>query len=153
MTMQGKRLGATLRVDLPGPEAASGRTAGPAGFARTVVAYLEADDEADGSLLAFFTDADADADGAAVGGPPGGRSRTGAGRAPACRCGMPGSSVPTSGATPTASTRPAVGRPAGRSSEIRNSRLNAEMVYRGSSVGAAPGAEPSPAPLPVDPAV
>jgi hypothetical protein len=38
--------------------------------------------------------------------------------------------------------------------EIRNSRLNAEMVYRGSSVGAVPGAQGAkPAPLPVDPAV
>ena len=38
--------------------------------------------------------------------------------------------------------------------QIRNSRLNAEMVYRGSSVGAVPGAQGThPAPLPVDPAV
>ena len=91
MTMQGKRLGATLRVDLPalsGPSrgrgsggghsgggggdpaegrrggAGSKRRSGPgrgdtlAGFARHVVSYLQADDAADGSLLAFFTDTD-----------------------------------------------------------------------------------------------
>ena len=62
MTMQGKRLGATLRVDLPVPGGGSGRRDMLAGFARNVVAYLQADDAADGSLLAFFTDADADAD-------------------------------------------------------------------------------------------
>ena len=45
--------------------------------------------------------------------------------------------------------------PPGRPVEqIRNSRLNAEMVFRGSSVGAAPGAHGTqPAPLPVDPAM
>jgi len=62
MTLQGKRLGATLRVDLPVPGGGSGRSDMLAGFARNVVAYLQADDAADGSLLAFFTDADADAD-------------------------------------------------------------------------------------------
>ena len=55
MTMQGKRLGATLRVDLPG----DGSPGGFAGFASTVAGYLEADDEADGVLLAFFTGSDA----------------------------------------------------------------------------------------------
>ena len=60
MTMQGKRLGATLRVDLPGAETpGTSGSAGPAGFARTVASYLVADNEADGSLLAFFTDTDA----------------------------------------------------------------------------------------------
>ncbi len=61
MTVQGKRLGATLRVDLPGngtgadpvTGAAPGR--GAAEYARTVASYLAADKQADGVLLAFFT--------------------------------------------------------------------------------------------------
>ncbi|MGO4492799.1 DUF4192 family protein, partial [Arthrobacter sp. 2YAF22_2] len=53
MTMQGKRLGATLRVDLPDPSRSRGP--GLAAFARNVRDYLEADDDADGTLLAIFT--------------------------------------------------------------------------------------------------
>ena len=53
MTMQGKRLGATLRVDLP--DSSRCRGSGLAAFARTVRDYLTADDEADGALLAFFS--------------------------------------------------------------------------------------------------
>ena len=52
MTMQGKRLGATLRVDLPEGGGRRGREA----FARTVAEYLLADKEADGTLLVFFSD-------------------------------------------------------------------------------------------------
>ncbi|WP_426998999.1 DUF4192 family protein [Pseudarthrobacter sp. N5] len=51
MTMQGKRLGATLSVDLPGP----GGLADPWEFARTVSDYLKADGEADATLLMLFT--------------------------------------------------------------------------------------------------
>ncbi|WP_024364968.1 DUF4192 family protein, partial [Arthrobacter sp. TB 26] len=140
MTMQGKRLGATLRVDLPGDAGSpdwSG-SAGPAGFARSVATYLEADDVADGSLLAFFTEADGD----------------GAPWAPLLAelenaladAGMPVRDAWLVGADywrnaycvdPSCCAPP--GRPV---EEIRNSRLNAEMVFRGSTVGAAPGAEP-----------
>ena len=140
MTMQGKRLGATLRVDLPGDAGSpdwSG-SAGPAGFARSVATYLEADDVADGSLLAFFTEADGD----------------GAPWAPLLAelenaladAGMPVRDAWLVGADywrnaycvdPSCCAPP--GRPV---EEIRNSRLNAEMVFRGSTVGAAPGTEP-----------
>ena len=51
MTLQGKRLGATLRLDLPGPEV----LADPKKLAFTVRDYLCADRQADASLLAFFT--------------------------------------------------------------------------------------------------
>ena len=51
MTLQGKSLGATLRLDLPGREV----LASPAQFLLAVRRYLEADKEADGTLLAFFT--------------------------------------------------------------------------------------------------
>src|SRR5690349_25153919 len=49
MTLQGKRLGATLRLDLPGPAV----LADPAPFAETVAGYLAADEHADGTLLAL----------------------------------------------------------------------------------------------------
>ena len=51
MTMHGKRLGATLRLDLPGPAT----LADPRAYARTVRDYLAADTDADGALLAIFT--------------------------------------------------------------------------------------------------
>ena len=68
MTLQGKRLGATLRVDLP---AARGRRAPGARQAasmagrhshRNVVAYLQADDAADGHCWPSSPSTDADAD-------------------------------------------------------------------------------------------
>ena len=115
-----------------------------------MASYLEADDEADGSLLAFFTETDA------------GR------RAPwadllaeleqaLADAGMPVRDAWLVGADywrnaycldPSCCAPP--GRPV---DEIRNSRLNAEMVFRGSTVGAAPGAELPTSPGSADPAV
>jgi hypothetical protein len=166
MTMQGKRLGATLRVDLPG----SGGMAGVpgaitdlAGFAATVASYLEADDEADGTLLAFFTDVERGPD--AEGGPEGGPETGGTGPGAAAyadllavlelalaAAGMPVRDAWLIGADfwrnaycadPSCCAPP--GRPV---EEIRNSRLNAEMVLRGSSVGAAPDARTAACPAP-----
>ncbi|MGO4193381.1 DUF4192 family protein [Arthrobacter sp. YAF17] len=152
MTMQGKRLGATLRVDLPTPESPEGPgSAGPAAFARSVASYLEADDEADGSLLAFFTDADARQDSA-----PWAALLAELEHALA-DAGMPVRDAWLVGAEywrnaycldPSCCAPP--GRPV---DEIRNSRLNAEMVFRGSTVGAAPGAELGTSPAVADPAV
>ena len=49
MTLQGNKIGATLRVDAPlGLE--------PANFAQTTVSYLTADEAATGSLLVIYTD-------------------------------------------------------------------------------------------------
>jgi hypothetical protein len=154
MTLQGKRLGATLRVDLPDDGAAgtagASRAARLARFARTVASYLEADKEADGSLLAFFTGTDAD------------------GAAPAAllavlekqlsQAGMPVRDAWLVGAKYWRNAYcndPACCAPPGRPvEEIRNSRLNAEMVFRGSTVGAAPGEDRAPpAPQRRDPAV
>jgi Domain of unknown function (DUF4192) len=136
MTMQGKRLGATLRVDLP--EAGTTRR-GREDFARTVAEYLLADAEADGSLLIFFTD-DGWADAA---GPPGSRALL-ADLEPALGlAGMPvrdawyvGPEYWRNVYCTDAGCCPLPGRPL---AEIRDSRLNAEMVYLGSSVGEAPG--------------
>ncbi|MET4134456.1 DUF4192 family protein [Pseudarthrobacter sp. PvP090] len=152
MTMQGKRLGATLRVDLPGDGGSpdwSG-TPGPAGFARSVASYLEADAEADGSLLAFFTEADGDGEPWA--------ELLAALEDTLAEAGMPVRDAWLVGADywrnaycldPSCCAPP--GRPV---EEIRNSRLNAEMVYRGSTVGAAPGdVLLTPPPGPPDPAV
>ena len=52
MTMQGKRLGATLRVDLPDLDSDPGLLR----FSRTVRDYLEADHDADGTLLVLFSE-------------------------------------------------------------------------------------------------
>ena len=151
MTMQGKRLGATLRVDLPG----DGSPGGFARFASTVAGYLEADDHADGVLLAFFTGSDVAVTG-------------GAGAAWAelldeleealAEGGMPVRDAWLIGAEHWRNaycTDPSCCPPRGRPiDEIRNSKLNAEMVFRGSTVGPAPGAEASrPVPQPEDPAV
>jgi Domain of unknown function (DUF4192) len=164
MTMQGKRLGATLRVDLPEPS----RCRGPrlAAFARRVRDYLEADDEADGILLAIFS--------GVRGGEPGhgaaaGGAGDGAGGGPPAlarllrelertlgEAGLPvrdawliGERSWRNAYCADPSCCPPSGRPI---EEIRNSRLNAELVFRGSSVGAAPGV-PAAAPDRREPAV
>lgn len=51
LTMQGKRLGATLRIDAPS-------TGEPADYARRVVNYLTADEKATAALLAVYADTD-----------------------------------------------------------------------------------------------
>lgn len=136
MTLQGKRLGATLRLDLPGPEV----HADPQKFAVTVRDYLRADRHADASLLAFFTN-EGWMDGCL------GSVQTYSGllaslQAVLGTAGMPvrdawyvGDSYWRDVHCTDESCCPMPGRPI---SDIRDSRLNAEMVYRGSSVGLAP---------------
>jgi hypothetical protein len=51
LSMQGKRLGATLRIDAP-------TTGEPADYARRVVTYLAADEKATAALLAVYADTD-----------------------------------------------------------------------------------------------
>ncbi|WP_459384410.1 DUF4192 family protein [Arthrobacter humicola] len=160
MTLQGKRLGATLRVDLPVPGGGSGRSDMLAGFARNVVAYLQADDAADGSLLAFFTDTDADADTETD---SAGDGHAWADLLKELELALEAAGLPLRDAwiigtefwrNAHCSDPDCCGMPGRPVEQIRNSRLNAEMVYRGSSVGAVPGAQgTTPAPLPVDPAV
>lgn len=156
MTLQGNRLGATLRVDLP--PASRCRGGGPAAFARTVRDYLVADEDADGSLLAVFegapgstsTDGIADEAGDAPDNDGGDRPDAAAldrllraldrtlGRA-----GLPVRDAWVVGERYWRNafcTDPSCCTPPGRPVEdIRNSLLNAEMVFRGSSIGAAPG--------------
>lgn len=151
MTMQGKRLGATLRVDLPGDGGSpdwSG-SPGPAGFSRSVASYLEADVEADGSLLALFTGTDGD--GAAW-----------AELLAALESALAGAGMPVRDAWLVGAgywrnaycLDPSCCAPPGRPvEEIRNSRLSAEMVYRGSTVGAAPGGPLLTPPGDPDPAI
>jgi hypothetical protein len=150
MTMQGKRLGATLRVDLPETGGRRSREA----FARTVAEYLLADKEADGTLLVFFTDGGNNDDGFNDGGfIDGGWEGTAAlSFRPLladleCALGLAGMPVRDAWRVgeeywrnlycTDGSCCPMPGRPV---AEIRDSRLNAEMVYLGSSVGAPPGA-------------
>jgi hypothetical protein len=153
MTMQGKRLGATLRVDLPERGARRSREA----FARTVAEYLLADKEADGSLLVFFTDGGViDGGSKDDGNNDGGREGVAAlSFRPLladleCALGLAGMPVRDAWRVGDEYWRnlyctdnsccPMPGRSV---AEIRDSRLNAEMVYLGSAVGAPPGA-PSP---------
>jgi hypothetical protein len=153
MTMQGKRLGATLRVDLPETGGRRSREA----FARTVAEYLLADKEADGTLLVFFTDGGNNDDGFNDCGfiDGGWEGRAALSFRPLladleCALGLAGMPVRDAWRVgeeywrnlycTDGSCCPMPGRPV---AEIRDSRLNAEMVYLGSSVGAPPGA-PSP---------
>ncbi|MCX6499791.1 MAG: DUF4192 family protein [Arthrobacter sp.] len=155
MTMQGKRLGATLRVDLPGPSRCRGP--GLAVFARNVRDYLEADADADGILLAIFagpggddggdrcSDGGEDHGGGKDGGGPGSPALArllrelervlGAAGLPVRDAWLIGEQFWRNAYCTDTSCCPPAGRPI---EEIRNSRLNAELVYRGSSVGAAP---------------
>ncbi|MEW1811794.1 DUF4192 domain-containing protein [Pseudarthrobacter phenanthrenivorans] len=139
MTLHGTTLGATLRLDLPGPDG----LADPSGFACAVRRYLESDREADGALLAVFT-RDADM------GPPSPYDLL------VCvvesvldQAGMPvrdawyvGDAYWRDAWCTDASCCPPQGRPV---QAIRDSTLNTEMVYRGSSVGPAPRANSRPA--------
>lgn len=139
MTMQGRTLGATLRVDLPGPDV----LADPSGFARSVCAYLEADRDATGTLLALFT--------------PHSRNSAPCGydgllallREVLDGAGMPvleawyvGDRFWRDALCTDISCCPLPGNPV---QQIKDSALNAEMVYRGSSVGTPPGDLPEPA--------
>lgn len=181
MTMQGKRLGATLRVDLP--DASRCRGPGLAAFARTIRDYLGADNDADGTLLAIFTggpgeDATNDpADDTAAhptetpSGVAGADSTMHADIDSAVlarllrelertlgKAGLPVRDAWLVGERYWRNaycTDPSCCAPPGRPiEEIRNSRLNAELVFRGSSVGSAPGRSARAAPPdPDEPAV
>lgn len=140
MTMHGNRLGATLRLDLPGPET----LAHPRKYACTVRDYLQADHNADGALLACFTN-------------------NGWMELPGTYCGLLDSlqavlgaaGMPVRDAWYVGDTHwrdafctdqaccPSPGRPV---QAIRNSMLNAEMIFRGSSVGPAPADRAHPRP-------
>ncbi|MFE4835089.1 DUF4192 domain-containing protein [Arthrobacter sp. NPDC056691] len=140
MTMQGKRLGATLRVDLP---TGGGRRSREA-FARTVAEYLLADKDADGTLLVFFADGGFDDDGREGGAASSLRPLLADLECALGLAGMPVRDAWRVGAEYWRNVYctdngccPLPGRPV---TEIRDSRLNAEMVYLGSSVGAPPGA-------------
>lgn len=151
MTLQGKRLGATLRVDLPGEggNPAQAGTAWLAAFARSVSSYLEADENADGSLLALFTETDGD-------GTLWTDLLTELENALA-EAGMPVRDAWLVGAQYWRNAYcldPSCCKPPGQPVEqIRNSPLNAEMVFRGSTVGEAPGTSLRPPPGTADPAV
>lgn len=139
MTMQGKALGATLRVDLPADDSAHTL----ARYAKRIREYLEADDGADGVLLAFFTD---DGWGQCDARPmlplldvlELALSRSGLEVRDAW---IVGAGFWRNAYCTDDSCCPWPGRPA---SEILDSRLNAEMVFRGSNVREAPGAAGGP---------
>jgi hypothetical protein len=140
MTLHGTRLGATLRLDLP----ATDGQGDPFGFAGAVRRYLESDQDADGSLLVVFT-----SDAGMV--PPSAYDLL----ISTVQCSLGQAGMPVRAAwfvgddywrdalCSDGSCCPLPGRPV---QEIRDSMLNAEMVYRGSSVGPAPRAGSAPKP-------
>ena len=138
MTLHGKRLGATLRLDLPGPET----LADPRHYARSVRDYLLADHGSDAALLVFFTN-DGWTD----------LPRTYTGLLAALQAVLGTAGMPVREAWYVGDsywrdaycTDPSCCPLPGRSiDDIRDSMLNAEMVFRGSSVGPAPDDQTQP---------
>ncbi|MGO4583443.1 DUF4192 domain-containing protein [Arthrobacter sp. 2RAF6] len=135
ITLRGQTLGATLRVDLP-PER-SGRVL--AAYSRRIGEYLDADHDADGVLLAFFSDDGWD-DGGVV---PHKLRLLEALEAVVAHRGLAlrdawfiGSDYWRSAFCTDLECCPLPGRPV---DQILDSRLNAEMVFRGSNVRESPG--------------
>ena len=153
ITMQGKMLGAALRVDLPAR--ASNRML--ADFAEHVLHYLAADTLADGVVLALYT-GDGWEDGMVV-------TQTlpllaelqetlGHADLPVRDAWLVGPEYWRGAFCFDQECCPAPGLPI---EQIRNSRLSAEMVYRGSTIGASPRSKQN-SPVPgrpgaLDPAV
>jgi hypothetical protein len=132
MTLQGKRLGATLRLDLPGPAV----LVDPAAFAGTVCGYLEADGHADGTLLAVFTNNGwLSGPGCYEGLLSGLQVALGEAGMPVKEAWYVGDRYWRDAWCVDPACCPLPGRPV---QQIRDSLLSTEMVYRGSSVGPPP---------------
>ncbi|GAA4040488.1 hypothetical protein GCM10023063_27570 [Arthrobacter methylotrophus] len=134
ITLRGQTIGATLRVDLP--SARSERVL--AVYSRTIGEYLEADRDADGVLLAIFSDEGWD-DGGVV---RGNVSLLSSLEPVLAGCGLAlrdawfiGSEYWRSAFCADVECCPIPGRPV---DQILDSRINAEMVFRGSSVRESP---------------
>ncbi|WP_458778842.1 DUF4192 family protein [Arthrobacter sp. D3-16] len=142
MTLQGKRVGATLRLDLPGPDV----LANPARFLRAVRRYLEADKDADGTLLAVFT-----SNGGATSPSrydvlmAGLDSMLQRARMPVREAWYVGDDFWREVWCLDVACCPLPGRPI---QEIRDSLLSTEMVFRGSSIGPAPEQRQPAGPVP-----
>jgi hypothetical protein len=139
MTLQGKTLGATLRLDLPGPAV----LADPAAFAETVSGYLAADEHADGTLLALFTN------NGWLSGPGCFDGLLFGLESALAEAGMPvkeawyvGDRYWRDAWCSDPACCPLPGRPL---EQIRDGLLNTEMVFRGSSVGPPPEERQPPA--------
>lgn len=142
ITLQGKRVGATLRLDLPGPEV----LANPAKFLRAVRRYLEADKDADGTLLAIFTsNGDATSPSLYDGLLAGLDSMLERAGMPVREAWFVGDDFWREVWCLDVSCCPLPGRPI---QQIRDSLLNTEMVFRGSSIGPAPEQRQPAGPVP-----
>ncbi|MHA7167736.1 DUF4192 domain-containing protein [Arthrobacter bambusae] len=134
ITMRGQTLGATLRLDLP-PERSERVLAA---YSRRIGEYLEADPDADGVLLAIFSDDGWDDDGVVRGHLPllEALDPILAHRGLALRdAWFIGSDFWRSAFCTDLECCPLPGRPV---DQILDSRLNAEMVFRGSNVRKSP---------------
>ncbi|MCA4132736.1 DUF4192 family protein [Arthrobacter sp. M4] len=134
MTTQGNSLGATLRVDLPDTD----RPDQLAAFAEQVSDYLSADEKADGVLLAVFTDSGWETN--SVGGTwrpmlSSLAERLAASGTPVKVAWLVGHEYWRDASCDDERCCPLPGRSV---QLIKDSRVNAEMVYRGSSVRQAP---------------
>lgn len=134
MTLQGRSLGATLRVDLPGPESQERHVE----YAERIRDYLASDEKADGVLLAVFTDQGwADGTVARVWLPL--LDSLGAvlevSGMPLRDSWLVGPDYWRSALCEDGDCCPLPGR---STQQIRDSRLNAEMVFRGSLIGSEP---------------
>ncbi|MEV7606665.1 DUF4192 domain-containing protein [Paenarthrobacter sp. NPDC089322] len=153
LTMQGKLLGATLRVDLPG----SGSPAALSTFAEQIRSYLLADEAADGVVLAVYTDVGWEDGRVVTGSLPLllelQRQLDDAGLS-VRDAWLVGPEFWRSAFCADQACCPVPGLPI---EQIKSSRLNAEMVYRGSTVGMSPRNQAEPPSLGVhdgvDPAV
>ncbi|MFW0771581.1 DUF4192 domain-containing protein [Paenarthrobacter nitroguajacolicus] len=137
ITMQGKVLGATLRVDLPKLDSSKSRS----GFADQIRNFLIADEEANGVVLAIYTDA---------GWADGSVARQAIPLLSALQLSLDevdlsvrdawlvGTEYWRSAYCTDPGCCPLPGLPVDR---IKNSRLSAELVYRGSSIGPSPRSE------------
>ncbi|WP_423184376.1 DUF4192 domain-containing protein [Arthrobacter sp. NyZ413] len=134
LTLRGRILGATLRVDLPSETSDDLLQA----YTRKITEYLDSDHEADGALLAVFSD-DGWNDGTVV---RRHRPVLEALELSLARSGLPlrdawliGADFWRSAFCNDEECCPSPGRPV---DQIRDSRLNAEMVFRGSNVNTPP---------------
>lgn len=144
ITLQGRRIGATLRVDLP----LSTRFEDLEQYARTVTRYLEADRKADGVVLAAFSSSPWEGLPLNLGPLMEALQQQLVSQGLKLRdAWFVGDLYWRDALCRDTTCCPWPGRPR---EDIRDSRLNAEMILRGSSVEAAPVASPPPlAPLPI----
>ncbi|WP_347110752.1 DUF4192 domain-containing protein [Paenarthrobacter sp. S56] len=140
ITLQGNLFGATLRVDLPTTDSPVGRAA----FAEYVRTHLLADGQANGVVFALYNDEGWEDGSVVLRAMPllsALKAALGPVGLPIREAWLVGSRYWRSAFCDNPECCPVPGLPV---EQIRNSRINAEMVYRGSTVGSPPGSTEDP---------